>query len=361
MDKEEILAKIKNARKDTAGIQKVKNAVQFTPETIDGTQYEGNGVIPESDDLDIGEAIEIELDNKKKIKDANKEKARANEAKKKAERKELMIRQPKRGSVLNANGNWLFNAIRGLRVILRDSNSVVYQDELETYPHRLMGHPAYGKECLRNAFEHLHNLQTSLLEGRGKNPEDAIPWLIISNTTSYIADHNIATKLEALKPSTGIACAYGVEFIRPSGRWYDVLPADQPRIRGHYYQCNTENTDEDVVIGHEYKKSQRYRVLIADGPFIAIRGALFNQINFKEAAKSYEGGFYHYMADLSMEAYARGFATAAIHTIGVQFVDPHTLIGTEAFEKDQKVFTARWQKQFPASITTTPKAPPVSK
>ena len=272
-----------------------------------------------------------------------------------------MLKQPKRGAVLTANSNYIFNAIRGLRVILHDSNSTIYQDGIDSYPRKLMGISAYGKECTRNAFEHLMNLQELLLEGRGKKAEDAIPWLVISNTTSYLADRNILTKLEALKPSTGIACAYGSEFIRSSGRWYDVLPADQPRIRGHYYQCNTENTDEDVVIGHEYKKSQRYRILIADGPFIAIRGALFNQINFKEAAKNYEGGFYHYMADLSMEAYARGFATAAIHTIAVQFKDPHALIGTEGFEKDQKVFTARWQKQLPASITTTAKAPPVSK
>ncbi len=113
-----------------------------------------------------------------------------------------------------------------------------------------------------------------------------------------------------------------------------------------------DNIDWYFVVGHEFKQKPRYRIVIAHGPFVAIRGPLFMTIDFSEQADKYESGFFHYMAELSMECYTRSIPIASVKTTAFQFDSLSSVKGSEQFEKDQLLFTSRWQKKLPAAIPT---------
>lgn len=334
-------------------------------EPIVSGNYEGDGDIA-IDDIDIGAAIEFSLDeanNKKAEKESSmKNSMKQKAAEKRKEKNEVkkdagVSTQAKQSKYQTRSDYFLSEPLRALNVILNHKETEIYKDGADPCQRLLMGHRAYGNVCKRNAFEHFVNLQKKLAEYRGADPTNAPPWIIFSNDTSLIGDRNIITRLEELKPNTGVAGSYGFERVRQSGRWFDLTAEDQDHIRGSYVQGSLESIDWDYVVGHRFKQSPKYRVLIAHGPFVAIRGSLFMQIDFTEASEKYQSGFWHYMAELSMECYKRQLMVATIKTNSIQYDNMSTYIGTQPFETDQLLFASRWQKYLPAAIPTL--TPPV--
>jgi len=351
-----------NRMKDMIGNVDKMEKGQFDLSDISSTlpnNYEGTGDISVNDKLNIGDAIEFSLneantkkaEKQKAITDAMKQKANEKRKEKNEIKKEVGVStQAKQSKFPTRSDYFLSEPLRALNVILNHKETEIYKDGADPCQRLLMGHRAYGNICKRNAFEHFVNLQKKLIEYRGKDINNAIPWIIFSNDTSLIGDRNIITRLEELKPNTGIAGAYGFEKIRPSGRWFDLTVEDQDHIRGSYVQGSMDNIDWDYVVGHRFKQSPKYRVIIAHGPFIAIRGSVFMDIDFTEAAEKYQGGFWHYMAELSMECYKRNLMVATIKTNSIQYDNMMNYIGTQPFETDQLLFTSRWQKHLPAYI-----------
>ena len=352
-NKASLLAKVKSTMNKINRAEKGESPI----DDPDLKNSDGDGKIPEAS-LDLGSAIEYALNDtaskkaakEKDIKDKMKQKAADKRKETDAIKKQHGISDGKESKFPTRSDYFLKEPMRALNVVLNHKETEIYKDGADPCPRLLMGHSAYGKVCKRNAFEHFVNLQKKIRDYRGEAPENAPAWLIISNDTAMISDRNIITRLEEQRPTTGVVAAYGFEKIRSSGRWYDVTAPDQENIRGCYIQGSLENIEWDFVVGHEFKQRPRYRIVIAHGPFIAIRGPLFMSLDFTEQAEKYESGFYHYMAELSMECFKRDIPIASVKTTALQFDTLTNAKGTEAFEKDQLLFTSRWQKNLPAAI-----------
>lgn len=346
-------------------LEKIKSSIARVDAAVDGsvvadvdTEFEGSGKV-QSTPMVIGAVLEMAIDAKQSKEDTKK-KQKEQEMKDRAAmkrkdqidvKKDLgMQTNPKQSKFSTRADHFLGDDLRAVNIILNHKKSGIYIDGADPCPRLLMGHPAFGNTCTRNAFTHFVNLQKKIKEFRGNDVNKAPAWIIINNDTSLIADRNLVTRLEELKPTTGLAAAYGFEKIRASGRWYDITEQDQSNIRGCYIQGNMESIDWDFVVGSQFKQSPRYRVIIAHGPFVAIRGPLFMSIDFSDAAERYEGGFYHYMAELSMECTKRGLMIATVKTTAIQYDTLTPFKGTEEFEKDQLLFTSRWQKNLPTAI-----------
>ena len=193
-------------------------------------------------------------------------------------------------------------------------------------------------------------MQEKIKHARGDNPSNAPKWIIISNDSSMINDRNLVTRLEELNPSTHAAGSYGFQEIRASGRWYDVEGFPAHNFRGCYIQGAMEEINWDFIVGHEFKTKPKNRVLIIHGPFIAVRGETFMQLDFAEMSEHCIGGFYHYMADISMQCASRGLVVAQIKSSCMQFDNVTSHRTDEEMMNDQSYFTSKWQSMLPRSI-----------
>lgn len=346
-------------------LDKIKSSIVRVDAAVDGDivsdvdkVYEGSGDIV-GDSMGLGDVLEIAIDSKvskdQALKDSKIQAMKDRAAQKRKDsgvvKKEVGIGgNPKQSKFSTRADHFLADNLRAVNIVLNHKQSGIYIDGADPCPRLLMGHPAYGNACKRNAFEHFINLQKKIKEFRGEDPKNAPGWIIINNDTSLIADRNIVTRLDELRSSTGVASAYGFEKIRAHGRWYDITENDQSNIRGCYIQGHMDKIDWDFVVGSQFKQSPRYRIVIAHGPFVAIRGELFMSIDFNDAAEKYDGGFYHYMAEFSMECIKRGFSVATVKTTAIQYDNLMLVRGTESFEKDQSIFTSRWQNLLPNAI-----------
>lgn len=346
-------------------LDKIKSSMGRVDAAVDGAVvadvddgYEGSGRI-KHDAMAFGEVLEMAIDVKTS-KDASEKNAKLQAMKDRASQKRKETLDVKNDIGIGGNSkqskfstradHFLGDDMRAVNIVLNHKQSGIYIDGSDPCPRLLMGHPAYGKTCKRNAFEHFVNLQKKIREFRGDDAKKAPAWIIFNNDTSLIADRNIVTRLEELRPATGVASAYGFEKIRAHGRWYDITEADQSNIRGCYIQGAMDKIDWDFVVGSQFKQSPRYRIAIAHGPFVAIRGELFMTIDFSDAAEKYESGFYHYMAEFSMECIKRGLSVATVKTTAIQYDNLMLTRGTEQFETDQAIFTSRWQAYLPNAI-----------
>ena len=326
----------------------VDNVNFLGPQEIDGEMFEGDGLIGDALDTAIQEVEEEKQTKKATLKTkAAKKRQTKNQAK-----KEMGIRGGKQSKYPTRSHSFLGEAIsdRAIHVVLNQSRSEVYKDGADVCPRIMMGIPAYNKPSKKNAFEHLIALQEKIKDARGENPKNAPKWIIISNDSSMIMDRNIITRLEELRPTTHAAGAYGFESIRASGRWYQVDASDQSGLRGCYLQGNMDSVDWDFIVGSKFRESPRYRIQIVHGPFIAIRGETFMTIDFTDMAENTKKGFYHYMADISMECYKRGLMCAQIKTACMQFDNITMNLNDADVQHDQSYFTSRWQSELPASI-----------
>jgi len=315
-----------------------------TPEIIDDFEYEGDGTIGTI----LGEAIQEKKDLK--AEKYNKQKADGN--KKRDEEyhfnRSIGIRPPKQ-SKYSATGASLSSPTsdRSVWIVLNKDRTVIYKDSADVSPRFMMGIPAYGKQCIRNAYEHLINFQNKLKETRDSNPPK---WVIISTDTAMLMDRNLITRLEELRPTTAVAGAYGFQQIRQHGKWYQLTQADMQLLRGCYIQGNMDNIEWDFILGEKFRDSSRYQILIVHGPFIAVRGELFKELNFEYLAKNSKEGYWHYMADISMECHKRNLMCATIKTNCMQFDKLSNHEKDEDFIHDQALFTSKWQDYLPASI-----------
>lgn len=328
------------------------------PTEIDGDMFEGDGLIPEIDDFgDLGIALESAQNastmKKQKRLDDMKERA----AKKRKNiydvKKEKGVRPGKQSKYPSRGDEFISTEKRAIHVVMttnNDDGGELYKEGADICPRLKKGSAHFGKACKKNAFELLNEAQDKMAEYRGDDPNLAVPWVIISNDTSVIADPFLVTRLDSLLEGTGIAAPYGYGKIRTSGRWYDITPSDQSAIFGQYAQGSIEDVDWDFVVGREYKQSPKYRILIAHGPFIAVRGSLFMHMDFKEAAKKYTRGFTHYMAEISMQAMKLGYAAASIKSMSIQYDSIDNYKNSKEFELDQKYFTSKWQGDLPNAI-----------
>jgi len=238
----------------------------------------------------------------------------------------------------------------GIHILLNSEYTEIYADGADFAPRIFLPRPGYGNKSKKNAFQHLVTIQEKIRENRGDNPKDAPEWIIISNDTSMIMDRNLLVRLKELIPTTHVAAPYGFETIRSNGRWYEIRESDQNNIRGCYIQGSKESTDWDFVIGSDFNKSPRWRVVIGHGPFIAVRGETFMNIDFSYMAENSIYGFCHYMADISLEVHKMGYKIAQIKASCMQFDTIREHRGEDTFEHDQSVFTTKWQSSLPASI-----------
>lgn len=305
------------------------------------------------DSLDIGGALQEAQDQAENQELAKKTAMKAKASKKRKAtnkaKKDAGIRPPKQSKYPTRSHTFLTEATsdRAIHAVLNHKMTNIYKDGADIAPRILMGIPGFGKECKKNAFEHLVTLQNKIRESRGDNPTKAPQWIILSNDTSMIMDRNMLSRLEELKPSTVVAGAYGFEIVRASGVWYNPAQNEQEFLRGCYVQSNMENTEWDFIVGHEFKRYTKAKTVLIHGPFIAVRGEVFMTIDFSDMASNMKGGFFHYMAHISMECHKRNQIAAQIKTVSAQFEKIGDMADDEMFEYDQSLFTSTWQDQLP--------------
>jgi len=99
------------------------------------------------------------------------------------------------------------------------------------------------------------------------------------------------------------------------------------------------------------------RVTLIHGPFIAVRGSTFMQLDFKRLAIKMKGGFYHYMADISLQLYdmsmkssKSNYFCAQINSPSMQFDNIRLSMNKEDFAHDQALFVSRWQNTLPTKL-----------
>lgn len=329
----------------------------MSPEFIEGNTFEGEGegAYFEGDGV-IGTAFDNAIkdaDTEKKVKvtvmkkKASKKRKTINKTK-----KDLGIRPSKQSKFNTRSHAFLGEAVsdRAIHVVMNQHRSEIYKDGVDICPRILMGIPGYGHASKKNAFEHLITVQEKIKTARGENPASAPKWIIISNDSSMLNDRNLITRLEELNPTTHIAGSYGFQEIRSNGKWYDVEGFPVHDFRGCYIQGSLDNINWDFIVGHEFKTKPKNRVLIIHGPFIAVRGETFMQLDFTEMAENSVGGFYQYMADISMQCMSRGLAAAQIKSSCMQFDNVTNHRTDEDMLNDQSCFTSKWQSMLPRSI-----------
>lgn len=268
-------------------------------------------------------------------------------------KKELGVPKQRQSKFPTRSHTYLSDPIadRAVHFVLNHKNSKIYLDGVDICAKTLMGIPAFAKTCNKNAFEHLIRVQEKLIENRGKN--NPPNWIILSNDTALISDRNLITRLDELGSNTHAAAAYGYERIKQNGKWYEITnPLEQEYIKGCYAQCDDKSTNWDFVVGKYFKNSNKYRILIAAGPFIAVRGLAFMSMDFKKMSENMKGGFYHYMAHISMECLKRGVSVAQIKSLSQQFDDINRKeVQTDRdFIDDHNYFVSTWRLQLPSKI-----------
>lgn len=265
-------------------------------------------------------------------------------------KKELGIRTPKQSKFPTQSDDFLSKPVsdRAIHVILNQHMSKIYLDGVDFAPRILMGIPAFNKQCKKNAFEHLVRVQEKIREFRGNDASNAPKWIIISNDSSMLHDRNLIPRLEELKDNTHVAAPYGFSQIRSSGRWFNLDKNDV--YRGCYAQGSMESIDWSYIYGMGYEEISRRRILIAHGPFIAIRGETFMTIDFKDMADHMSSGYYHYMADISLECHKRGYLIAQIKSMASQYDDIMKVFSSSDIQVDHAYFTSKWQSILPISI-----------
>lgn len=306
----------------------------------------------EPEDADIGSSLSDVIKENEEVKD-NKLKDMVDRAAKKRkelniQRKKDGVRPPKQSKFPTRSDDFLKAGLKSLHIVLYNKETDIYRDGADFSPRMVIGTPAYGKTCKKNAFERLINAQEKIREMVGDKNSDYPRWIIISNDSSMIMDRNILARLDELKEQTHCAGAYGFESIRASGKWFNT--DNQEEVRGCYIQGDMNSHNWDFIVGHQFKNSTKYKITLVHGPFIAVRGSTFMNINFQDMAKKCKAGFHHYMADISLECIDKGYFVATIKTIAKQFDKIQNYFTNEDFQHDQAYFTSKWQKLLPVSI-----------
>jgi hypothetical protein len=259
-NKAELLDKIKGT------ISKIDVALDGGSILSDVTEnLDGSGIVKKESNLKIGDAIEMALSAESNTDKGKRQAMKVKAAKKRkdmveAKRSLGMVGNKKQSKFSTRSDHFLGDKLEAVQIILNNKQTGIYNDGADFCPRLLMGHPAYGNACKKNAFEHLVNLQKKICEFKGDNPKEAPDWIILCNDTSLIADRNLIPRLKELLPTTGAAAAYGFEKIRASGRWYEMTEQDQSFVRGCYIQANTTDTNWDFIVGNQFKQSPRYRI-----------------------------------------------------------------------------------------------------
>lgn len=347
----------------------VNRSVNVEPGLISGFEgeddsfYEGDGMIEdgdfddcEFDDEDLGDALDSAIEEVQAEKDARTQAMKDKASKKRKvvneTKKKLGIRKGKQSKFNSRSHSFLgeSQSDRAIHIVLNQHRTEIYKDGADIAPRILMGIPGFGNTSKKNAFEHLITIQEKIRENRGDNPANAPKWIIISNDTSIILDRNLISYLEELRPNTHAAAPYGFQEVRASGRWYDIEGLPAHNLRGCYVQGSMYNNDWNFIVGAEYNSRPKTRVMIGHGPFIAIRGETFMQIDFSGMAENCKSGFFHYMADISMECASRGLLVAQVKALSWQYDNITSHRDEEDLLNDQSYFTSKWQRMLPISI-----------
>ena len=332
-----------------------KKQIEIVNETTDIDAFDDIDISMMDDSEDtIDKAFDTAIKGIENVKNLKNKALQDKVSKKRQEveatKKELGIRTPKQSKFPTQSDDFLSKPIsdRAIHVILNQHMSKIYLDGVDIAPRILMGIPAFNKQCKKNAFEHLVRVQEKIREYRGSDPKSAPKWIIISNDSSMLHDRNLISILEELKDTTHVAAPYGFSQIRASGRWFNLDPSDV--YRGCYAQGNMNNIEWGYINGIGYEDVTRRRVLIAHGPFIAVRGETFMSIDFKNMSEHMESGYYHYMADISLECHKRGYLIAQIKSMSSQYDDIMKVFSSSDVQVDHAYFTSKWQSILPISI-----------
>ncbi len=320
----------------------------------------------DSTDLNILPAINVEdilskASGNKLLSNEEREKVIAERAAKKRKevnivKKESGIKNIKQSKFPTRSNTYLKPGLRAIHLVMHDG--IHYYDN-EDYPYKhgadftyraIEGARHWGKECKKNAFEHLVSLQNNIRENIGKNSLDYPRWILISLSTSVLMDKDILDRLDELKEHTHCAGAYGFLTINDKGRFFEQNV--QENTRGCYVQGDLTSTKWDYIVGHKFRDADKYRTICVHGPFIAIRGNTFMNIDFSHMARKTKFGFFHFMADISMECATRGYMVASIKTLCQQYDKINNYFNTPEFKIDQEVFFSKWKSKFPISIAT---------
>ena len=332
-----------------------KKQIEIVNETTDIDAFDDIdiSIMDDSEDT-IDKAFDTAIKGIENVKNQKNKALKDKVSKKRQEveatKKELGIRTPKQSKFPTQSDDFLSKPIsdRAIHVILNQHMSKIYLDGVDIAPRILMGIPAFNKQCKKNAFEHLVRVQEKIREYRGNDPKSVPKWIIISNDSSMLHDRNLISRLEELKDTTHVAAPYGFSQIRASGRWFNLDPSDV--YRGCYAQGNMNNIEWGYINGIGYEDVTRRRVLIAHGPFIAVRGETFMSIDFKNMSEHMESGYYHYMADISLECHKRGYLIAQIKSMSSQYDDIMKVFSSSDVQVDHAYFTSKWQSILPISI-----------
>lgn len=319
---------------------------------------------PEMDAEDIESALDAFSNNEDDIEHTKAELARIKSAELHRKASENLkaegIKKAKNSKFPTRSDTFLNDPVsdRGVYIILNQHRSDIYKDGVDPLPRLLLGIPAWNKSCTKNAFEHLINVQKKLKDARADNPKGYPEWIIISVDSSLVMDRDLVNRLNTLKPETHIAGAYGFRSCPRSGAWFDPAP-DTPdtEFRGCYIQGSMDNLNWHFNVGSGFKDRDRCPVTIIHGPYIAVRGATFMDLNFNTFASKMKGGFYHFMADISMQLHGRflkaekrNYFAAQISSPCMQYDNIRNHMDKADFIHDQSLFVSKWQKFLPAKL-----------
>lgn len=305
-----------------------------------------------NEELDIGESIKQASNKILQDEKIRKDVVDKRWAKKRQEnnvaRKKAGLRPGKQSKYPTRSDDFLQPKMRSLHILLYQKEVEIYKDGADFSPRTVIGIPAYGHSCKKNAFERLVDVQEKIREKIGVNNANAPRWIIISNDSSMIMDRNILQRLEELKPHTHCAGAYGFEGVGLSQKWFQVN--SQSEVKGMYVQGSLESADWDFIVGDKFKDLPKWRISMVHGPMIAVRGETFMDMDFKQFSEKMRGGFHHYMAEISLECVRRGKMVATIKTITKQFDRVQNYFSDEGYIHDHALFSEKWKSFLPVSI-----------
>lgn len=251
--------------------------------------------------------------------------------------------------------DFLRDNLKALHIVFNHGRENIEKHENEIYTNgidftarKAIGVRHFGRENRINVFQRLVELQDTIRKYKGNGSQNFPQWFIFSNVTSIILDVNILDRLDSLKPTTAAVGAFGFKKINKNGRFFE--PDSINETCGCFLQADLNSNNFDYIVGHEFIKNPKTKVAIIHGPIICIRGPVFMSIDFIPLASKCKFGYYHYMADMSLECLSRGFVCGTIKTITEQFDNVKNHVGENDFKHDHAIFLEKWKEHLPIQI-----------
>lgn len=165
-------------------------------------------------------------------------------------------------------------------------------------------------------------------------------WFIFMDSTTYIADSFLKTRLEALPTDVGVVGSYGWLSIPSDYNWHN-----SDETYGFYETYSIKGTTTSKHIG-KYGCGAVKDVALIGGPIICIRVTLLMDLLKTRLMHGYIVGDDHIGAIVSMYAHAMRKRVCVIDTNVVSCSDYDCYIGSDEWQDDQIEFVMKWEREL---------------